>query len=151
MSQWATDDGPVLEAVARLLRDREHVSDVQVLADLGWGPDCHQAVRKSMRLLIDSDLLVGKPLTAGDGTIIDVTATSVTEKGLQRLGLWSDQNQELVAALIAALNEVAAKAAPKDATMLCRAADELEKIAGDVLGRVLVLLFEHYKTRFGIP
>ncbi len=151
MAQWATDDGPVLATVARLLRDRDHVSDALVLAELGWGPNRHSAVKRSMKLLIDSDFLVGRPLTAGDGTIMDVTVTSVTEKGLQRLGLWTDQNQELVAALIAALNDAAAKAKPEEATRLRKAAHALEGVGRDVLVGVLVGVVDGFRARLGLP
>lgn len=80
-----TDDGPVLAAVSRLLGgDRDTVSADQVLAELGWGADRRMALMRSMKLLIDSRCLTGKVLT-GDATLQDVTATGVTEKGLQRL------------------------------------------------------------------
>jgi hypothetical protein len=120
-----------------VLRERERVSADEVLAELGCGADSRLTVMRSMKLLIDSDYLVGKVLT-GDATLQDVTANNVTEKGLQRLGQWRDANQELVMALIAALNAAAEKAEPKEATELGKAADQLGRISRDVLVGVLV-------------
>jgi hypothetical protein len=150
MAQWATDDGPVLTAVARLLRESEHVSEDQVLAELGWSADRRLDVMRSMKLLIDSDYLVGK-VNTGDATIQDVMVTSITEKGLLRLRQWTDPNQELVAALIAALNAAAEKAEPKEAGELRKAAEQLGRISRDVLVGVLTAAIRDSMTRLGLP
>jgi hypothetical protein len=81
-----TNDRAVLAAVERLLRDREHVSADEVLADLRWSAERKVPLMRAMKLLIDVGDVDGKPLT-GDGTILDVMATGITEKGLDRLGL----------------------------------------------------------------
>jgi hypothetical protein len=47
MAQWAADDGPVLAAAAGLLREREHVSEDQVLAELGRSADRRLEVMRS--------------------------------------------------------------------------------------------------------
>jgi len=87
----------------------------------------------------------------GDATLQDVTANNVTEKGLQRLGQWRDANQELVMALIAALNAAAEKAEPKEATELEKAADHLGRISRDVLVGVLVGVIQDFWVRLGLP
>src|ERR1700674_682943 len=130
MAQWAADDGPVLAAAAGLLREREHVSEDQVLAELGRSADRRLEVMRSMKLLIDSGYLVGKVNTGG-ATIQDVMVTGITEKGLLRLGLWTDPNQELVAALIAALNKAAEKAEPAEAGGMRKAALQVGDISPD--------------------
>ncbi len=150
MAQWATDDGPVLAAAARLLRESEHVSEDQVLAELGRSADHRLDVMRSLNLLIDSDHLLGK-VNRGDATILDVMVTDITEKGLLRLGLWTDQNQELVAALIAALNAAAEKAAPEEAGELRKAAEQLGRISRDVLVGVLTSVIRDSMTRLGLP
>jgi hypothetical protein len=150
VGQWASDDGPVLAAVGRLLRKREHVSENQVLAELGWSTDRRLDVMRSMKLLIDSDYLVGN-VSTGDATIQDVMVTSITEKGLLRLGLWTDPNQELVAALIAALNAAAARAEPEEAGELRKAAEQLGRISRDVLVAVLTGAIRDSMTRLGFP
>ena len=150
MAQWAADDGPVLAAVARLLRESEHVSENQVLGELGRSADRRLEVMRSMKLLIDSDYLVGK-VNTGDATIQDVMVTAITEKGLLRLGLWTDPKQELVAALIAALNAAAERAEPKEAGELRKAAEQLGKISRDVLVGVLTAAIRDSMTRLGLP
>ena len=150
MAQWAADDEPVLVAVWQVLREREHASENAVLAQLGWNADRRLAVMRSMRLLINAGYIVGT-VSTGDATIQDVTATSLTEKGLQRVGLWPDPNQELAAELIAAIRETAEKAAPKEATLLRKVADELESIGADVLAKALLVAYQHVKTRLGLP
>jgi len=77
--------------------------------------------------------------------------TDITEKGLLRLGLWTDQNQELVAALIAALNAAAEKAAPEEAGELRKAAEQLGRISRDVLVGVLTSVIRDSMTRLGLP
>jgi hypothetical protein len=150
MAQWATNDGPVLAAVARLLRDSEHVSENQVLAELGRSADGRLEVMRSMRLLIQSDYIGGK-VNTGDTTIQDVMVTGLTEKGLMRLGLSTGPNQELVAALIAALNAAAEPTEPKEAGELRKAAKQLGRITRDVLVGVLTAAIRDSTTRLGLP
>ncbi len=59
--------------------------------------------------------------------------------------------QTLVAAMVAALNTAADKAAPQEATALRRAADQLERILHDVSVGVLMSLYQDVKTRLGRP
>ncbi len=150
MEQWIAEDEPVLVAVWQVLREREHASENAVLAQLGWVADRRLAVMRSMRLLINTRYMVGR-VSTGDATIQDVTATSLTEKGLQRLGQWPHPNKELAAELIAAMRETAEKAEPKEASVLRKVADELERIGADVLVRALVVAYEHITTRLGLP
>ena len=150
MTQWATEDGPVLKAVWQVLREREYADPGHVLAALGWDAERRPGVLRSMKLLVDTGHRAG-PVLAGAGGLMDVMATDVTEKGLQRLGQWSDPNQDLVAALIAALNKAAEKAEPQEATALRKAADQLERIVHDVSVGVLLSLYHDIKTRLGIP
>jgi hypothetical protein len=103
-----------------------------------------------MRLLIENDYLVGK-VSTGDATIQDVTATSVTEKGLQRLGQWPAPNQELVEALIAALNDAADKVAAKDATRLRKAAGLLGGLSRGVLEHALARAFDAVAGNLRLP
>jgi len=149
MAQWAAADGPVLAAVARLLRNSEHVSENQVLAELGWSADRRLEVMRSMKLLIESDYLAGK-VNTGDATIQDVMVTGITEKGLLQLGLWTDPNQELVTTLIAALNAAAERAEPKEADELRKAAEQLGRISRDVLVGVLTAAIRDAMTRLGL-
>ena len=150
MAQLETEDGPVLAAVWKVLREHEdaHVDDV--VAALGWDVERRAGVLRSMKLLIDSGHLTG-PVLSGGGGLLDATAIEVTEKGLQRLGHWPDPNQNLVAAMVAALNTAADKAAPQEATALRRAADQLERILHDVSVGVLMSLYQDIKTRLGLP
>lgn len=150
MAQWSSVDGPVLEAVWQVLQEDEHASENAVLATLRWDAGRRLAVMRSMRLLINSDYLVGK-VNTGDATIQDVMATSVTEKGLLRLGQWKDPTQELVVALIAALNAAAETAEPKEASALRKAAEQLGKISRDVLVGVLTSVTRDSMTRLGLP
>jgi hypothetical protein len=150
MAQWAAEDGPVLEAVWRVLRTREHAAVDDVLAVLAWGTDRRTGVLKSMKLLVNTGHL-GGPVLEGAGGLIDVVALEVTEKGLLRLGQWTDANQDLVAALIAALNKAADQAEPKEATALRTAAGALERILHDVSVGVLMSIYQDIKTRLGIP
>lgn len=137
-------------AVWQVLREHEHASENAALAQLGWVADWRLAGMRSMRLLINAGFNVGT-VSTGDATIEDVTATSLTEKGLQKLGLWPDPNQELAAELIAAIRETAEKAGPKEATLLRKVADELESIGADVLAKVLIVAYQHVKTRLVLP
>jgi len=150
MAQWAADDEPVLVAVWQVIQEREHASENALLAQLGWVADRRLVVMRSMRLLINAGYIVGT-VSTGDATIQNVTATSLTEKGLQRLGLWPDPNQELAAELIDAIRETAEKAGPKEATLLRKVADELESIGADVLAKELLVAYQHVKTRLGLP
>jgi hypothetical protein len=75
----------VLATVARTIRDRDYLSADELLAELGWGAERKLPLMRALRFLIDSDYMAGKVLT-GDGTILDVMLTGVTEKGLNRLG-----------------------------------------------------------------
>jgi hypothetical protein len=150
MAQWATEDGPVLEAVWKVLRTREHAGVDDVLAVLGWDADRRSAVLRSMKLLVNTEHIDG-PVLDGGGGLIDVMALEVTEKGLQRLGQWTDPNQNMVAALIAALNDAAQKAEPKEASALRKAAGELERILHDVSVGVLMSIYQDVKTRLGLP
>jgi hypothetical protein len=93
---------------------------------------------------------VGK-VNTGDATIQDVMVTGITEKGLLRLGLWTDPNQELVASLIAALNAAAERAEPKEAGELRKAAEQLGRISRDVLVGVLTAAIRDAMTRLGLP
>jgi hypothetical protein len=150
MAQWTTEDGPVLQAVWKVLREREHASVDDVLAVLGWDAVRRAGVLKSMKLLINTGHL-GGPVLEGAGGLVDVVALEVTEKGLQRLGQWTDPNQNMVAALIAALNAAADKAEPKEASALRKAAGELERILHDVSVGVLMSIYQDVKTRLGLP
>jgi hypothetical protein len=150
MAQWANVDGPVLEAVWQVLEDAEYASENAVLGALGWVVDQRLAVMRSMRRLIDTGYIVGK-VSTGDATIQDVMATSLTEKGLQTLGLWPAPNQGLAAALIIAMREVAETAEPAKATVMRRVADELESIGADVLVKALQIAYQHIKNRLRLP
>lgn len=140
----------MLEAVWKVLRKQEYAHVDDVLSTLGWDADRRASALRSMKLLIDSGHLTGPVLTGGGG-LLDATAIEVTEKGLQRLGHWPDPNQNLVAAMVNALNTAADKAAPKEATALRKAADQLERILHDVSVGVLLSLYQDIKTRLGLP
>ncbi len=150
MTQWTTDDGPVLVATWRVLARQTYASEHDVLAELGREPADLPAVMRSMKLLTDNDYLVAK-VSTGDATIQDVMATSVTEKGLQRLGQWPAPNEELVEALIAALNDAADKVAPKDATRLRKAAGLLGGVSREVLVDATVRAFAAVAKNLGLP
>jgi hypothetical protein len=150
MAQWSTNDGPVLAAVWRILNRQEHASENETLIELGRPIEDRLAVMRSMKRLNDNGFLVCK-VSTGDATIQDVMATSVTEKGLQALGQWPSPNQELIAALIAALNDAADKVAPKEATKLRKAATMLGGISRDVLVDVSVRVAAAVGTHFGLP
>ena len=49
------------------------------------------------------------------------------------------------------MRETAEKAEPKEASVLRKVADELERIGADVLVRALVVAYEHITTRLGLP
>jgi hypothetical protein len=80
------DDRGVLATAERLLRAREHVGADELLTSLGWAADRKLPLMRTIRRLIEDDQLLGKVLS-GDATIVDVTVTGITEKGLIRLGL----------------------------------------------------------------
>lgn len=80
------EDRLVLATVSRMIRERDYLGTDEVLAELGWSADRKLPLMRALRFQIDSGDLAGKVLT-GDGTIIDVMLTGVTEKGLNRLGL----------------------------------------------------------------
>jgi DNA-binding transcriptional MocR family regulator len=134
---WETEAKPVLAAVYELVENRRSfgVSSVEVAKELKRE---HGQVARVMAYLADDGYLKARPVIVQSTSEIATEVEQIEPKTLHALAGWpAPGGQDATAQLVAAIEDLMAKASPEERTKLEKLRDAALTVSSSTLAQVL--------------